>query len=122
MEAACRGAYGSGGQTVGLLPGTDPTEANQFVTLPVPTGLGQARNVLVVRTAQVVVAVGGSWGTCSEVAFACRVGRPVVWLSGWRVTDEHGEPPAGGPVPAPGVDETIELVGRLLSALRDPAG
>ncbi|MQA87304.1 MAG: TIGR00725 family protein [Streptosporangiales bacterium] len=90
MEAACRGARERGGLTVGLLPGLDRRAANPYVDVAVPTGLGQGRNLLVVRAADAVIAVGGSWGTLSEVALACRDGKRVVSLSGWQVSDTQG--------------------------------
>jgi uncharacterized protein (TIGR00725 family) len=86
MAAAARGAQREGGTTIGLLPGDDAAAADPAIDIAVPTGLGEMRNVLVVRAATVVVAVGGSWGTLSEVAFARRTGRPVVSLQGWSVT------------------------------------
>src|SRR5258707_10963525 len=70
MEAACRGARSRGGLTVGLLPGTDRDAANGWVVVALPTGLGEARNALVVRAADAVVAIGGGWGTLSEIALA----------------------------------------------------
>ena len=86
MAAASRGAKSAGGSVVALLPGDDPAVANDYADVVVATGLGQGRNVLVVRSADAVIAVGGSWGTLSEVALARRLGRPVVWLHGWTVT------------------------------------
>lgn len=85
MEAACRGAKAAGGTTVGLLPGTDRSSANAFVDVAIPTGLGEARNVLVVRAADVVLAVRGEFGTLSEIAFALRIGTPVVGLDTWEL-------------------------------------
>ena len=85
MAAAARGARAGGGTAVALLPGDDPSSANPDSDVVVATGLGQGRNLLVVRSAAAVIAVGGSWGTLSEVAFARRLGRPVVWLHGWQV-------------------------------------
>lgn len=85
MAAACRGAAGAGGTTVGLLPGTDRSAANAHVSVAIPTGLGEARNTLVVRAADVVVAVGGGHGTLSEIAFALRTGTPVVGLRTWEL-------------------------------------
>src|SRR3954462_12400005 len=85
MAAAARGARDAGGTVVGLLPGDDPAAANDAVDIALATGLGQGRNLLVVRSAAVVVAVGGSWGTLAEVALARRLGTPVVSLHGWRV-------------------------------------
>jgi len=91
MAAACRGARSAGGRTVGLLPGSSRSTANPWVDVAIPTGLGEARNVLVVRSVDAVVAVGGSWGTMSEVSLATRSAVPVVALHGWRVTDERGD-------------------------------
>ena len=84
MEAACRGARSRGGLTLGLLPGLDREEANGWVVAAVPTGLGEARNALVVRAADAVVAVGGGWGTLSEIALALKTGVPVVGLATWE--------------------------------------
>ena len=83
MEAACRGARSRRGVTLGLLPGEDRRAANGWVSLAVPTGLGELRNGLVVRACDALVAVGGSPGTLSEVAFAQATGRPVVGLGSY---------------------------------------
>lgn len=83
MEAACRGAASAGGLTVGLLPGDDRGAANPWVSVAIPTGLGEARNVLLVRAAHALVAIGGGWGTLSEIALALRAGKPVVGLDTW---------------------------------------
>lgn len=80
MRAACRGAADAGGETVGILPGTDPAEANSNVTTPIVTGIGHARNVLVVRNGDAVVAVEGGYGTLSEIAHAKVADRPVVGI------------------------------------------
>jgi len=80
MEAAARGARQAGGLTVGLLPGSDPAEANQHIDVPLATGMGEMRNALIVRAAGAVIAIGGGWGTLSEVALAQRTGTPVVGL------------------------------------------
>lgn len=85
MEAACRGAKRQGGLTVGLLPGDDPAVANPFVDVAVPTGFGEARNALVVRAATAVIAVGGEYGTLSEIAFALKAGIPVVGIGTWQL-------------------------------------
>src|SRR3954462_9980537 len=74
MEAACRGAKQAGGQTVGILPGLDRSDANEFVDVSLPTGLGEMRNALVARAGQAIVAVGGAWGTLAEIAFAPAAG------------------------------------------------
>lgn len=88
MEGACRGAKAAGGLTIGILPGTDPREANPYVDIPIVTGMRCARNVIIARTAQAVIAVGGSYGTLSEIAFALNFGTPVVGLGTWRMTRE----------------------------------
>ncbi len=91
MEAACRGAKEEGGLTVGILPGPDRHEANPFVDLPIATGLGEARNALVVRTADTVIAVSGGYGTLSEIGLALKMGRPVVGLATWELS-RSGQP------------------------------
>jgi uncharacterized protein (TIGR00725 family) len=87
MEAACRGARSRGGMTLGLLPGLDREDANGWVVVTVPTGLGEARNALVVRAADAVVAIGGGWGTLSEIALAMKTGVPVVGVGTWELDD-----------------------------------
>src|SRR4051794_2881879 len=83
MAAACRGAQQAGGTTLGLLPGSDRSAANPWVSIAVPTGLGELRNGLIVRAADALVAVGGGFGTLSEVALALKLGRPVVGVGTW---------------------------------------
>jgi hypothetical protein len=90
MEAAALGASQGGGSSLGILPGRNRREANPYVTIAVPTGLGELRNGLVVGSSDAVIAVGGSWGTLSEVALALRQGTPVVSLRGWSVVDANG--------------------------------
>jgi uncharacterized protein (TIGR00725 family) len=85
MEAACRGAKGAGGATIGILPGSDRAAANGFVDVAIPTGLGEARNALVVRAADAVIAVGGGYGTLSEIALALKAGKRVVGLETWDI-------------------------------------
>lgn len=94
MEAACRGARSAGGHTIGLLPGLDRREANEFVEVAVATGLGELRNLLVVRASDAVVAVGGELGTLSEIALAAKAGKTVVGLRTWQLAK------AGAPVAA----------------------
>jgi uncharacterized protein (TIGR00725 family) len=116
MAAACRGARAAGGRTVGFLPGEDRRAANPWVELAVPTGLGEARNLLVVRSADAVVAVGGGYGTLSEIALARKLGRPVVGLSTWSAR----APAAAEPLvveaadPAAAVALALELAARSL--------
>jgi uncharacterized protein (TIGR00725 family) len=85
MAAASRGAVSAGGTAVGILPGTDRDEANAWVTVAIPTGLGELRNGLVIRAADVVVAVGGAYGTLSEIALALRAGLHVIGLDTWAI-------------------------------------
>jgi len=91
MEAACRGAKAGGGTTVGILPSDDRADANPWVDVAVPTGLGEGRNALVVRAAEAVIAVAGEFGTLSEIALALRLGRPVVGLGTWELA-RNGRP------------------------------
>ena len=83
MAAAARGAKEAGGLTIGLLPGVDWSEANEFIDLALPTGLGEARNAVIVRAARAVIALPGGAGTLSEVALALKMGRPVIGLNAW---------------------------------------
>jgi uncharacterized protein (TIGR00725 family) len=85
MAAASRGATENGGTTVGILPGDTRAEANEWLTVSIPTGLGELRNGLVVRAADVVIAVGGAYGTLSEIALALRKGTPVLGLHTWDI-------------------------------------
>jgi hypothetical protein len=86
MEAVCRGAKSKGGLTVGILPGQDSSMANPWVDIPVVTGIGEARNVVVVKSAQAVIAVGGSYGTLSEIAYALKSRIPVIGLNTWSLS------------------------------------
>jgi uncharacterized protein (TIGR00725 family) len=107
MEAACRGAKAGGGTTVGILPGYERAEANEFVDVAIPTGLGEARNALVVRAADALIAVGGGWGTLSEIALALHAGKRVVGLGTWEVA--RGGAPVEGVVVARDADDAVEL-------------
>jgi uncharacterized protein (TIGR00725 family) len=89
MEAACQGACDHDGVTVGVLPTDDTYEANPYVQVPVATGLGIGRNVIIVRTADVLIAVGGSYGTLSEIALALNLGKRVVHVRSWDL-DQAG--------------------------------
>ncbi|HEY1905358.1 MAG TPA: TIGR00725 family protein [Myxococcaceae bacterium] len=112
MEAACRGAKSAGGTTVGILPGFDRDEANAWVDVAIPTGLGEARNALVVRAADVLIAVGGEYGTLSEIALALKTGKPVVGLETWELS-RRGVPATDivlASTPAEAVERALELV------------
>ncbi|MDP2916523.1 MAG: TIGR00725 family protein [Dehalococcoidia bacterium] len=89
MEAACRGAQAEGGLTIGILPGDSRHSANPYVQLPIVTGMGYARNVIVVKSAQAVIAIGGSYGTLSEIAHALQSGIPVIGLNTWSCAREE---------------------------------
>jgi uncharacterized protein (TIGR00725 family) len=104
MEAASRGAAIADGTVIGILPGTQ-RDANPFVSIALPTGLGEMRNALIVRAADAVICVGGSWGTLSEVALAMRTGVPVVVLRGWELPE--------GPVLADSPQEAVMAAIRL---------
>lgn len=110
MAAACRGAHATGGATVGLLPGTDRRDANPDVDVALPTGLGEMRNALVVRAADVVIAIGGEHGTLSEVAFALKTGVPVVGIGTWDLTRDGRDDPIHQAADA---DEAVTLAVRL---------
>jgi uncharacterized protein (TIGR00725 family) len=88
MEAASKGAKAAGGLTIGILPGFSPQDANLYIDLPIVTGLSEARNLIIVRTAEVVIAVGGGPGTLSEIAFALKLHKPLISLDSWNVADE----------------------------------
>jgi uncharacterized protein (TIGR00725 family) len=94
MRAASQGAASEGGLTIGILPGSDAAEANEFVRLAIPTGLGVVRNLVVVTSADAVLAVGGRHGTLSEIGLALRMGRQVVTLGSWRIESDQR---VGGP-------------------------
>lgn len=112
MEAACRGARSRGGMTVGLLPGTDREAANGWVEIAIPTGLGEARNVLIVRAADALVAIGGAWGTLSEIALGLKAGRPVVGLGTWELS-RGGEAVDGIVAAGSAVEAVTQALARL---------
>lgn len=85
MEAACRGAKEAGGTTVGILPSIDSKEANKYLDVNIPTGLGYARNVLVVRASEIIIAISGKYGTLSEIAFAFNEDRYVIGINTWKI-------------------------------------
>jgi uncharacterized protein (TIGR00725 family) len=83
MEAACRGAWEEKGLTIGILPGNDLSEANQYISAPVATGMGIGRNIIIVHTAQALIAVDGKFGTLSEISYALQLGKPIFCLNSW---------------------------------------
>lgn len=88
MAAACRGAKAAGGTTIGILPGSDRGAANPWVDLAIATGLGEARNLIIVRSAQALIAIDGEYGTLSEIAFALKLGVPIIGLGSWQLARE----------------------------------
>ncbi len=84
MEAACRGAKKGGGTTIGVIPTTQKSDANEFIDIPIVTGFGEARNIIIVRSADALIAVGGRYGTLSEIAFGLAFGKPIVGLHTWQ--------------------------------------
>jgi hypothetical protein len=107
MEAVCEGAKAAGGTTVGILPGPDRAAANEHVDIAIATGLGEARNAIVVRTADAVIAVAGAYGTLSEIALALAAGTPVVGLDTWTLATERG--PDQGIARAGSPTEAVDL-------------
>ena len=108
MAAAARGAKSAGGTTIGILPGERLSDHNEWIDFPVATGIGHARNLAVVASGQAVIAVGGSWGTLAEIAFARRLGRPVVVLEpGWQI---EGDGIERAPSPSAAVEAVLASV------------
>lgn len=99
MEAASRGAKAEGGLTVGILPQNDAKAVNQYIDIPIVTGLGIGRNVVIARTADALIAVGGEYGTLSEIAFALQMGKPVIGIRTWDIK---------GVIPAENAGEAVE--------------
>jgi hypothetical protein len=100
MEAAAKGAKEAGGTTVGILPGPDRKGANPYIDIPIATGFGEARNLIIIRSADILIAVGGEYGTLSEIAFALKMGKPVIGLHTWDIPDVIK---AGTPAEAMGI-------------------
>ena len=111
MEAACRGASSEGGITIGILPGNNPETANPHVQIPIVTGIGYARNIIVVQTAQAVIAVDGSYGTLSEIAHARQLNIPVIGLNTWVLSNkgQQDDSITRAENPAEAVDKALRL-------------
>ena len=114
MAAVCRGAKSAGGATVGILPGDDPADANPWVDIPVCTGLAYARNVIVVKSGRAVIAVGGAYGTLSEIGHALGEGIPVVALETWDLARDGT--PDGSMIPADGPADAVDKADRAARA------
>jgi uncharacterized protein (TIGR00725 family) len=111
MEAACKGASSEGGTTIGILPSDKADTANPYVKIPIATGMGEARNLIIVRTAQSIIAVSGEYGTLSEIAFALKNNKPVVGLNTWSLRKNGEDVPAIIPADnaTDAVDKALEL-------------
>ena len=114
MEAASRGAAEAGGTVIGIVPGTSPDDANEHCTHVVATGIGHARNLAVVSSGEAVIAIGGEWGTLSEIGFARVIGHEVVALRSWEL--DGRERMRGGPGVV-AVETAAEAVAAALEAL-----
>ena len=110
MEAAARGCAEAGGMTVGILPGLDKASANLYIKIPLATGLGEGRNLLVVRASDVLVSVAGGYGTLSEIGLALKVNKPVLGLETWE--NIQGVQYVSDP------EEAMRLVEKLLASSR----
>lgn len=114
MEAACRGATSQGGVTIGILPGNNRNDANAYVQIPIVTGMGYSRNAIVAKSGQAVIAIGGSYGTLSEIAYALQSSTPVIGLGTWSLAREGVTESliivALNPVDA--VEKALGLIGR----------
>lgn len=116
MEAACQGASDRGGLTVGLLPGRDRSAGNQYLSVVLPTGIGELRNGLVASVCDAIIAIGGSWGTLSEIALAMRIGKPVIMIGGWKVEPPVHERTRNLPRDAASPEEAVNDALRLAAA------
>ncbi len=112
MEAACRGAASEGGVTIGILPGESRSSANKYVQFPIVTGIGYARNIAVVKSAQAVIAVDGNYGTLSEIGHALQSGIPVIGLGTWSLlrNGNHDSSIILAQTPVEAVEKALELI------------
>ncbi len=117
MEAVCRGAKSKGGLTIGVLPGEDSSMANQYIDIPIVTGVGYARNMAVVKSAQAAIAIGGNYGTLSEIAYALKKGIPVIGLNTWSLSRNGQESD-----PIIRVRNAVEAVDRAMAAVKKRVG
>ncbi|NIP29147.1 MAG: TIGR00725 family protein [Candidatus Dadabacteria bacterium] len=95
MEGASKGAKLNGGTTIGIIPGNDKNSCNKYIDIPIVTGFGEARNVIVVKTSHSIIAIGGSFGTLSEISFALKYKIPIVGINTWDVSEKiikHTDP------------------------------
>lgn len=116
MEAACRGAKKFGGTTIGILPGFNKEDANPFIDIPVVTGLDQARNIIVVRSSDGIIAISGGYGTLSEISFALKLNIPLVGINTWEIKKE-GEK-NNSIIRANSGKEAVELILKMIKKKR----
>ena len=105
MEAVCKGARSEGGHTIGVLPGDTIRDANPYVSIPVATGMGIGRNIIIIRTAMAVLAIDGKYGTLSEIAFALQLKKPVVGLQSWDVSADI--------IQAPNIEQAVNEIVKI---------
>ena len=125
MEAACRGAKAEGGTTIAILAGSDPLQANDYIDIPILTGLGYARNVIVIKTGMAVIAVGGAYGTLSEIGHALAEDIPVIGLQTWTLTRSGESPDTAITIasdPTDAVEKAIRAAEDRLKAFRKLRG
>ena len=123
MEAACRGAKSEGGRTIAILAGSDPLQRNDYIDIPILTGLGYARNVIVVKTGMAVIAVGGAYGTLSEIGHALAEDIPVIGLETWRLTRSGEDADTSITIasdPTDAVDKAVRAAEDRLEAFERP--
>jgi uncharacterized protein (TIGR00725 family) len=114
MEAACKGAVSQGGLTIGILPGDSREQANDYVRIPIVTGIGYARNVAVVKTSQAVIAIDGSYGTLTEIGYALQSGIPVIGLGTWTFSSQ--DRPECEVIPAKSPKEAVDMAMKLIKS------
>ena len=114
MEAACKGASAAGGVTIGVLPGDNRQTANPYVQIPIVTGMGYARNAIIVKSAQAVIAISGSYGTLSEISHALQSGIPIIALNSWSLSKNGREDKSIIPAQNP-----AEAVAKALSLIKE---
>ncbi len=107
MEASCQGAKSLGGTTIGILPGTSKTDCNPYIDYPIVTGMGHGRNIIVAGSCDAIIAIGGSFGTLSEIAFALRLKIPIIGIKTWDVSSDIKK----AETPQQAVYMAIELIG-----------
>ncbi len=117
MEAVCRGARREGGLTIGIIPTDNKADANPYVQIPIVTGMGMGRNVMLVKTADVVIAVGGEFGTLSEIAHALKLGKTVIGLRSWKL-ERACSKPIPGLIEVDSPKKAVDLALSVISAKR----